>query len=141
MDEPSRYLTAMMGSLDIRYDLGDGHPLLGRRMPDVDLVTSEGPVRAFNLLHGARPVLLNLGTPGRFEIGPRALGTNAVPWLDRVQLIDATQSGGWELPVIGAVAAPPALLIRPDGHVAWVEGASDVGLRDALTAWFGPPAA
>ncbi len=130
MDEPSRRFAAMMFGLDIHYDLGEGHPLLGRRMPDLDLVTSGGPLRVFTLLHDARPVLLNLGEPGGFDI---------TPWADRVQLIDATYPGPWELPALGAVAAPTAVLIRPDGYVAWVGGQTRIGLTDALTKWFGPP--
>ena len=120
----------MMSGLDIHYDLGEGHPLLGRRMPDLDLVTANGPRRVFTLLHDARPVLLNLGEPGAFDI---------TPWADRVQLIDATYAGLWELPVLGHVAAPAAVLIRPDGYVAWVGDGTDTGLRDALTTWFGSP--
>ena len=111
MDEPRRRFAAMMSGLDIHYDLGEGHPLLGRRMPDLDLVTANGPLRVFSLLHDARPVLLNLGEPGGFDI---------TPWADRVQLIDAKYDGVWELPALGAVTAPAAVLIRPDGHVAWV---------------------
>jgi 3-(3-hydroxy-phenyl)propionate hydroxylase len=132
MDEPRRKFAAMMSGLDIHYDLGKGHPLLGRRMPDLDLLTADGPLRVFTLLHDARPVLLNLGEPGRFDI---------TPWTDRVKLIDATYDGVWELPVLGAVPAPTAVLIRPDGYVAWVGEQTDLGLADALTAWFGPPGA
>jgi 3-(3-hydroxy-phenyl)propionate hydroxylase len=132
MDEPRRRYAAMMSGLDIRYDLGEGHPLLGRRMPDLDLETANGRLRVFTLLHGARPVLLNLGEPGGLDIAP---------WADRVQLIDAAYAGLWELPVIGAVAAPTAVLVRPDGYVAWVGDVSQVGLGDALTTWFGPRAA
>ena len=132
MDEPSRRFAAMMSGLDIHYDLGEGHPLLGRRMPDLDLVTANGPLRVFTLLHDARPVLLNLGEPGGFDI---------TPWADRVQLIDAKYDGAWELPAIGAVTAPTAVLIRPDGYVAWVGDRTQLGLVDALTTWFGPPAA
>ena len=130
MDEPRKRFAAMMSGLDIQYDLGEGHPLLGRRMPDLDLDTANGPLRVFALLHDARPVLLNLGEPG---------GVDVTPWADRVQLIDADYVGAWELPALGAVAAPTALLIRPDGYVAWVGGPTDVGLHDALTTWFGPP--
>ncbi len=130
MDEPRKRIAAMMSGLDIHYDLGEGHPLLGRRMPDLDLVTANGPLRVFTLLHDARPVLLNLGAPGGFDI---------TPWADRVQLIDAKYVGMWELPVLGVVTAPTALLIRPDGHVAWVGDGTDTGLRDALTTWFGSP--
>jgi hypothetical protein len=101
-------------------------------MPDLDLVTADGPRRVFTLLHGARPVLLNLGEPGGLDI---------TPWAERVQLIDATYAGTWELPAIGAVAAPTAVLIRPDGYVAWVGERTHLGLTDALTTWFGPPTA
>ena len=132
MDEPRKRFGAMMSGLDIHYDLGEGHPLLGRRMPDLDLVTASGPLRVFTLLHQARPVLLNLGEPGGFDVAP---------WADRVQSIDAEYAGTWELPVIGAVTAPTAVLIRPDGYVAWVGDQTQVGLADALTTWFGPPAA
>ncbi len=133
MDEPrKRFFAAMMSGLDVRYDLGEGHPLLGRRMPDLDLVTADGPLRVFTLLHGARPVLLDFGHPGRLDI---------TPWADRVQLISAEYAGAWELPAIGVVAAPTAVLIRPDGYVAWVGDQTEFGLADALTTWFGPPAA
>ena len=132
MDEPRRRFAAMMSGLDIHYDLGDGHPLLGRRMPDLEVVTGDGPLRVFTLLHGARPVLLNLGEPGGFEIAP---------WADRVQVIDATYAGPWELPALGPVTAPTAVLVRPDGYVAWVGDGTRLGLSDALSTWFGPPAA
>jgi 2-polyprenyl-6-methoxyphenol hydroxylase-like FAD-dependent oxidoreductase len=132
MDEPRKRFAAMMSGLDIHYDLGEGHSLLGRRMPDLDLITSGGPLRVFTLLHDARPVLLNLGEPGGFDI---------TPWADRVQLIDAKYFGRWELPALGAVTAPTAVLIRPDGYVAWVGDLTQPGLYDALTTWFGPPTA
>jgi 3-(3-hydroxy-phenyl)propionate hydroxylase len=132
MDEPRKRYAAMMSGLDIRYDLGEGHPLLGRRMPDLDLVTADGPLRVFTLLHNARPVLLNLGEPGGFDI---------TPWTDRVPLIDASYAGPWELPAVGAVTAPTAVLVRPDGYVVWVGDPTQLGLADALTTWFGPPAA
>jgi 2-polyprenyl-6-methoxyphenol hydroxylase-like FAD-dependent oxidoreductase len=130
MHEPRRRLAGEMSGLDIHYDLGEGHPLLGRRMPDLDLVTANGPLRVFSLLHEARPVLLNLGEPGGFD---------NTPWTDRVQLLDATYDGVWELPVLGAVTAPTAVLIRPDGYVAWVGERTQLGLTEALTTWFGPP--
>jgi 3-(3-hydroxy-phenyl)propionate hydroxylase len=130
LDEPRKRIAAMMSGLDIHYDLGEGHPLLGRRVPDLDLITANGPLRVFTLLHDARSVLLNLGEPGGFDI---------TPWADRVQLIDAQYVGPWELPVIGAVTAPSAVLIRPDGYVAWVGDLPQPGLIDALTTWFGPP--
>jgi hypothetical protein len=130
MDEPRKLIGGMMSGLDVHYDLGEGHPLLGRRMPDLDLVTVDGPLRVFTLLYDARPALVNLGEPGGFDI---------TPWADRVQLVDAVHVGAWELPVLGEVTAPTAVLIRPDGHVAWVGDATCPELRDALTSWFGPP--
>ncbi len=130
LDEPRRRIAGMLSGLDIHYDLGDGHPLVGRRMPDLDLVTADGPLRIFTLLHDARPVLLNLGQSAEFDV---------TPWAGRVQRVDATSAGAWELPVIGEVTAPPAVLIRPDGHVAWVGDLDDPGLSDAMTTWFGPP--
>jgi 3-(3-hydroxy-phenyl)propionate hydroxylase len=130
MDEPRRRLGGRLSGLDVHYDLGEGHPLLGRRMPDLDLETADGPLRLFTLLHGARPALVNLGEPGALDIGP---------WADRVRRVDARYDGPWELPVIGAVSAPSAALVRPDGHVAWVGEGGDAGLADALTTWFGPP--
>jgi 3-(3-hydroxy-phenyl)propionate hydroxylase len=128
MDEPRRRFAGMLSGLDVHYDLGEGHPLLGRRMPDLDLGTAKGPVRLFNLLHDARAVLLNLG---------EAWSSDASPWSDRVLAIDATYDGAWELPVLGRVPAPAALLIRPDGYVAWVGDGTDTGLREALITWFG----
>jgi 2-polyprenyl-6-methoxyphenol hydroxylase-like FAD-dependent oxidoreductase len=130
MDEPRKRYAAMISGLDVHYDLGEGHPLLGRRMPDLDLATADGPLRVFTLLHEAKPVLLSLGELGRSDISP---------WANRVQMIDADHVGPWELPVLGPVAAPSAVLIRPDGHVAWVGAGSDAGLPDALTSWFGAP--
>jgi 3-(3-hydroxy-phenyl)propionate hydroxylase len=129
-DEPRRRFAAMTSGLDIHYHLGEGHPLLGRRMPDLDLTTSGGTRRVFTLLHNARPVLLNLNGPGGFEI---------TQLRDRVQSIDAKYAGTWELPVLGEVTAPPAVLIRPDGYVAWVGELTEPSLADALTTWFGPP--
>jgi 3-(3-hydroxy-phenyl)propionate hydroxylase len=136
LDEPRKRIAAMLSGLDTRYDLGESHPLLGRRMPDLDLITAEGRLRTFTLLHEARPVLLDFNAPGRLDI---------TPWADRVRRIDAQcdaeHRGAWQLPVIGAVTAPTAVLIRPDGYVAWVGDETDQGLADALTTWFGPPAA
>ncbi len=135
MEEPRKRFAAMMSGLDIHYELGDkqaGHPLLGRRMPDLDLITADGPIRVFALLHAARPVLLNLGEPGSINIAP---------WTGRVKSMDAGYVGPWELPALGAVAAPAAVLIRPDGYVAWVGDPTAHGLTAALTTWFGLPAA
>ncbi len=132
MDEPRRRMAAEISGLDVHYDMGEGHPLLGRRMPDLDLVTANGPLRVYTLLHKARPVLLNLG-PGRLDIRP---------WTDRLQLVDGQYTGPWELPALGAITAPNAVLIRPDGYVAWVgREPAEQGLADALTTWFGSPAA
>jgi 3-(3-hydroxy-phenyl)propionate hydroxylase len=132
MEEPRKRLAAEMSGLGIRYDLGEGHPLVGRRMPDLDLATADGPLRAYSLLHGARPVLIHLGEPRAFDINL---------WVDRVQWIDAKYSGSWNLPAIGAVTAPSSVLVRPDGYVAWVGDSNQPQLTDALTTWFGPPAA
>jgi len=128
MDEARRHIAAMLSGLDIHYDVGQRHPLLGRRMPDLDLHTADGPTRVFTLLHDARPVLLNLGEPGGFDISP---------WANRVRLVDARHDGVWELPVLGEIAAPPAVLIRPDGHVAWAGDITDSELLQALATWFG----
>jgi hypothetical protein len=122
MDEPRKRYAGMMSGLDVHYDLGAGHPLLGRRMPDLEVDTADGPRRVFSFLHDARPVLLDLG--------------DIAPWADRVQRVVARYSGAWELPVLGAVAAPTAVLIRPDGYVAWVGEGTDQGLREALMTWF-----
>jgi hypothetical protein len=131
LGEPRTLLAARSSGLDIRYDLGDGHPLLGRRMPDLDIVAGDGPTRVYTLLRAARPVLLNLGEPCAFDIAP---------WAGRVRLVEASYRGVWELPVVGTVTAPAAVLVRPDGHVAWVGTGGREGLTDALTTWFGQPA-
>ena len=130
-EESRKRFAGVMSGLDIRYDLGEGHPLLGRRMPDLELTTADGAIRVFTLLHAARPLLLNLGVPGAVDAGA---------WADRVRSVDATYPGGWELPVIGEVPPPSAVLVRPDGYVAWVCDAVPTGLAEALFAWFGPPA-
>lgn len=132
MDEPRKRTAAMLSGLDIHYDLGEGHPLLGRRMPDLDLGTADGPTRVYELLYDAQPVLLNLGDPDDFDI---------TPWADRVHLVDASYDGRWELPVVGEVDAPSAVLIRPDGHVAWTGTLTDPELPGELSKWFGAPRA
>lgn len=129
LDGPRRQIAGMISGLDVHYDLGDGHPLLGRRMPDLDLRTAEGPTRVYALLHEARPVLIAFGQTREVDIGP---------WEDRVRVVVGDFDGTWELPVLGAVAPPPAVLIRPDGHVAWVGEPTDPDLRPALETWFGP---
>jgi len=131
LDEPRKQLAGMISGLDIHYDLVAGHPLVGRRMPDLDLVVADSRRRLFTLLHAARPVLLLLDQEGPFDIAP---------WAERVQVVEARYDGPWELPVLGGVPAPPAVLIRPDGHVAWVGDRTDSALRDASATWFGPPA-
>lgn len=125
IDGAGTVVTALITGLDVAYDLGAGHPLLGRRMPDLDIVSLNDPVRVFELLHQSRPVLLQFGGP---EL---AAGT----WTDRVQHVLATHNGGWVLPVVGEIAAPTAVLVRPDGHVAWVGEDSAVGLIEALSSW------
>ncbi|MGJ5820609.1 FAD-dependent monooxygenase [Paludibaculum fermentans] len=132
MDEPRKRFAAEMSGLGIRYDLGEGHPLLGRRMPDLEVTGKQGTFRVFTLLHKAGPVLLNFGEPGRFDIAPCG---------DRVQVVDANYAGGWELPAIGPVVAPDAVMVRPDGYVAWVGEADQEGLAESLTKWFGAPVA
>lgn len=127
LEQARKYMAGRMSELNIRYDFGEGHPLLGRRMPDIEVMTAEGPLRVFTLLHGARPVLLDLGGLDGFD---------ATPWAERVQVVAARFEGDWELPVIGAVAAPGSVLVRPDGHVAWVRH-DQAGLNEALTRWFG----
>jgi hypothetical protein len=119
----------MMSGLDIRYDFGAGHPLLGRRMPDLELTVAAAPVRVFTFLHGAQPLLLNFDGVQMLDIAP---------WRNRVQVVDASYGGIWEIPALGAVSAPTAVLIRPDGHVAWVGEQTHAGLVEALTRWFGP---
>jgi len=123
LDEPRKRLAGTVSGLDIHYAVGEGHPLLGRRMPDLDLVTAGGPRRVFELLHDARPLLLDLGHPGGLDIAP---------WADRVRRVDATYRGAWELPVLGPVTAPAAVLVRPDGYVAWTGTGTAEGLREAL---------
>ena len=131
MDEPRKHIAGMMSGLDIRYELGQGHPLLGRRMPDLDIDTEDGRCRVFDLLHRARPVLLDFDATRAIDIDP---------WSDRVQHVHAEYTGAWELPVIGEVRSPTAVLVRPDGHVAWVAEGAETDLRSALITWFGPPA-
>jgi hypothetical protein len=130
IDEARKRYGAIMSGLEVHYDLGDGHPLLGRRMPDLELVMDDGPRRVFTLLHEAKPIFLSLD--GAIDISP---------WADRVRRVVAHVTGSWELPMFGGVDAPKSVLIRPDGHVAWVGDGADAGLAAALTRWFGPPKA
>lgn len=129
MDEPRKRFAGMMSGLDIHYDLGEGHELLGRRVPDFDIVTDDGAIRLYSLLHDARPVLIGFDDGLSLDIGP---------WADRVQTVRARYDGIWDLPVIGTVSAPGAVLIRPDGYVAWVADGQEVDPTEALQIWFGP---
>ncbi|KOG32634.1 FAD-dependent monooxygenase [Streptomyces resistomycificus] len=136
-DDVNRYLRGMLTALDIRYPADGDHPLAGRRVPDADLKTPDGAGRVYELLHAARPVLLDLRGSG--EVAALAAG-----WADRVDLVEArSEDDRWPVPALGDVAAPEALLIRPDGHVAWAAAAGTTpdtaALRTALTTWFGPP--
>lgn len=143
LEAPRKRIAAEMAGLDICYDFGNGepkdqHPLVGRRMPDLDLDPANRVLRVFSLMHGARPLLLQLtAVNGSSALG----GFDVTPWADRVQHVAATYNGAWELPALGQVRAPAAVLIRPDGHVAWVGDGTSVGLADALTKWFGQPRA
>lgn len=131
-DDARRWFAAEMSGLAIRYDFGEGHPLLGRRMPDLDLATAGGTLRTYTLLHEARPLLLDFNERATIDI---------TGWRDRVQHVGARCDGPWELPAIGAVPAPSAVLVRPDGYVAWVGEGSQDGLEQALATWFGAAAA
>lgn len=132
MDEPRRRIAAMITGLDVHYDLGDGHPLLGRRMPDVDLVTADGPTTVFAALRDADGVLFTFD--GSSE-GSSAGSVPSVP--EGVRVVAADPIAGCSLPVIGDVEMPPAVLVRPDGHVAWTGEVDDPGLAAALATWFG----
>ncbi|WP_166973481.1 FAD-dependent monooxygenase [Brevibacterium atlanticum] len=134
MDGPRRSLAGTLSGLDTRYGAqadiaaADVHPLVGRRIPNLDLHTSKGILRTYTLLHGGRPVLLNLGAPRDIDI---------TDWGDRVDRVDARYYGGWDLPMVGEVSEPTAVLIRPDGYVAWVGDSGSEGLNEAIRFWFG----
>jgi hypothetical protein len=139
MDEPRKRVAAMLSGLDIHYHFGDfgasdvdqtstRHPLVGRRMPDLEVQTEDGPTRVFTLLHAVRPVLLNLAERNDVDFASSS---------HRVRVVDATYAGVWELPVLGEVEPPPAVLIRPDGYVVWTGRLTDDALRQALATWFG----
>ena len=121
-------LAARLVGLDVRYDLGAGHPLLGRRVPDLDVETAGRATRVHALLRTGRPLLLVLGGPP-LDVGGRS---------GRLQVVTGAVPGAWVLPVVGTVAPPTAVLVRPDGHVAWVGEGSDAGLTEALARWCGP---
>lgn len=133
LDQVRRHLAGMISALDVAYEVAGGgdHPLVGRRVPDLDLRTPTGTTRVYELLHDARPLLLHLDGPGGFDVTPWSAA--------RVRLVEAEAGGSWALPVIGEVPAPAAVLVRPDGHVAWTGELTDPTLPAALTRWFGPP--
>ena len=133
MDEARVRFGAIMSGLDIRYEPEAGsesHPLVGRRMPDLDLTTADGATRVFELLRTARPLLLAFDGDASIDLDE---------WDGHIRLVRASTDGPWSLPVIGQVAPAPAALVRPDGHVAWVGELHDPSLVDALVRWFGPP--
>jgi 3-(3-hydroxy-phenyl)propionate hydroxylase len=125
MTEPRVATAALIHGLDVDYEPDATHPLVGRRVPDLDLLTGAGPTTVFALLHEARPLLLEFA-------GAERSGTP-----DRVRVVQAAPTGPWELPVIGSVPAPDAVLVRPDGHVAWVDGDPGHSYADAVLRWFG----
>ncbi|MBF6451732.1 FAD-dependent monooxygenase [Nocardia elegans] len=124
-------LGLMITALDIRYDCGDHHPLCGRRVPDSDIVTADGPARVHELLRPGRPILL---------VRNAAEVPDISDWKDRVDIVCAQDQGAeWTVPSLGPVPAPTHTLIRPDGYIAWaaVDSTTD-GLNAALTTWVGP---
>lgn len=125
-DEVKRHLAGIVSGLDIRYDVGAGtSSLLGRRLPPRTLRGASGPSSTAELLHGAKGVLLVLGDDDsacRIVAG----------WADRV---DTVKAGTEEPETFGRA---DALLVRPDGYIAWVSDESD-GLESALRRWFGEP--
>ncbi len=123
-----RKVTAEMSGLGVHYPLGEGHPLIGRRMPDLELEARDGKLRAYSLLHHGQAALINFDESDGLDI---------TGWSDRVRRVDARYPGPWELPALGNVPAPAAMLVRPDGHVAWIGDSTRAGLTDALTTWFG----
>ncbi|KOT77079.1 hypothetical protein ADK70_37715 [Streptomyces rimosus subsp. pseudoverticillatus] len=129
--ETNRYLAGLISALDVRYPMAGEHPLLGRRVPDLPLVTEDGTRQLSTYFHAARGVLLTLGCD-------QPLADEAAAWKDRVDLVAAegvAEPGS-------AVDGLTALLVRPDGYICWTaapETGTD-GLTDALRTWFGPPA-
>ncbi|MGY4708752.1 FAD-dependent monooxygenase [Mycolicibacterium sp. CBM1] len=128
LDQPRTRIAAMMCGLDISYNPNPADPLLGLRMPDLDLHTADGPTRLFTLLHPAQWILLTHGQPCSADL---------TGWERRVTTVHAHTTPTWHLPILGEIAAPQAVLVRPDGHIAWVgRGTTTTGLTDALTTWF-----
>ncbi|MDX3691337.1 FAD-dependent monooxygenase [Streptomyces europaeiscabiei] len=129
-DDVSRHLAGMVSGLDIRYDLGAGdHPLLGMRMPRQELITASGKTTSTELLHQARGVLLDLADDPR-------LRETAGGWADRVDVVTVTPH---DLRPGSPLEGTRAVLVRPDGYVAWTSPGSGAGPADALGHWFGPP--
>jgi hypothetical protein len=128
VDAANEQVGAEISGLDVCYQEG-GHPLVGRRVPDGDIVVGTTPRRVYELLQSARPVLLTLGA--QIDVVQENLGDHVV----RVAADSAVRR--WRLPVIGWVPVPAALLIRPDGHVAWAsQDGSTAGLEQAAE-WIG----
>ncbi|MEG9553412.1 MULTISPECIES: FAD-dependent monooxygenase [Streptomyces] len=127
-DEVARHLAAMVSGQEIRYDVGGGgHPLLGRRMPHLELLGAEHKTSTTELLRTGRGLLLDL-------TGNARLRQRAVPWAARVDTVVAEPQDG---PAVQGLAGTTALLIRPDGHVAWAAPGSHHDLPMALERWFG----
>ncbi|MGH8778833.1 FAD-dependent monooxygenase [Paraburkholderia sp.] len=150
LPEVNDRLSAMLSGLGIRYHLPGAHPLIGYRVPDADIMTDTGLRRVHELLRSARFVLLDLAgttstrsnaTTVPFGLPPVDLGANITEWAGRVDTVRGNaMTREWRIPGRAAIVAPAAVLIRPDGHVAWAcDGPADVSaLRLALTQWCGP---
>jgi hypothetical protein len=124
-DEANRQLTSLVDDLHIRYDMGDSSltsPMVGRYSPDLSLERAEGTVRVGELQRSARGLLLDL-------VSDPELRAIARPWRDRIDIVTAQC----------ADRPADALLIRPDGFVAWSTPADKASLARALARWFGPP--
>jgi bifunctional hydroxylase/dehydrase len=125
----SRHLAAMVSGLEIRYDVGDGrHQLLGRRLPNVELVGEDFKTGSSELLRGGRGVLLDLEDNA-------VLRRRATGWADRVDVVTAELHGHGQ---DGPLAGTAAVLVRPDGYVAWAAPGSHDDLPTCLERWFGP---
>ncbi|MDX3644656.1 FAD-dependent monooxygenase [Streptomyces sp. MB09-02B] len=129
-DEVARHLAAMVSGLEITYDVGTGsHPLLGRRMPHLELTGPGRTTSSTELLHCARGVLLDLTD------NPR-LRARAGAWADRLDIVTAAPAS-----TVAALEGTTAVLIRPDGYVAWAAPGSHHDLPMAIERWFGKPSA
>jgi 2-polyprenyl-6-methoxyphenol hydroxylase-like FAD-dependent oxidoreductase len=124
--QANEQLAAAMSGMNVCYVHDAPNPLIGRRIPDAEVITQKGTVRMFSLLHTQRTVLLD------FENLPER-ATAASETIDYVGAQKTVRQ--WRLPVVGWVDVPSALLVRPDGHVAWVSSDTDShGLTEALDA-------